>query len=79
MTFKIIDIREPQKFFERLKECTGQVTLITGAGDVINLKSKLCQYIALLSVFTDPVLKDVEIYCEDPHDATIIMDFLVGR
>ena len=43
--------------------------------------SRLAQYVkpwgSKFMIILDPVLKDVQIYCEDPHDATIIMDFLV--
>ena len=43
---KIVGIIEPAEFFEKVLDCTGSVELYTSEGDVLNLKSKLCQYIA---------------------------------
>ena len=50
---KIKNITEPQKFFEVLNECKGRVELVTSEGDRLNMKSTLCQYIALTQMFKD--------------------------
>lgn len=49
---KIQNISEPQKFFEVLNNCKGSVELVTSEGDRLNLKSKLCQYIALTQMLS---------------------------
>lgn len=38
----ISNIKNPNEFFERIKECQGRVELVTKEGDRLNLKSKLC-------------------------------------
>ena len=50
---KILNITEPNKFFSAVSECRGRVELVTGEGDRLNLKSTLCQYIALTQMFQD--------------------------
>ena len=41
---KIKNINDVDKFFEVVGSCKGKVELVTGEGDRLNLKSKLCQY-----------------------------------
>ena len=77
MTIKVKNITDVKSFFEKLNECKGTIALITDKGDTINLKSKLCQYIALVSVFNDPEIDNLELYCSEPADVIRIMDFLV--
>ena len=48
---KIRGITEPQRFFEAVKSCKGSVELLTGEGDRLNMRSTLCQYIALTQMF----------------------------
>ena len=48
---KIKNISEPQKFFELLKDCKGKVELVTSERDRLNLKSTLCQHIAVTQMF----------------------------
>ena len=42
-----------QKFMEAVDLCKGNVYLVTDDGDRLNLKSTLCQYIALTQMFKD--------------------------
>ena len=48
---KIKDISEPTRFFEAVNSCAGRVELLSSEGDCLNLKSRLCQYIALTQEF----------------------------
>ena len=41
---KIKNIKDVDGFFKVIDSCAGKVELITGEGDRLNLKSKLCQY-----------------------------------
>ena len=50
---KITNISDPKGFFEMLKQCTGNIELVTEDGDRLNLKSKLCQYIAMTDIFSN--------------------------
>ena len=45
ITMKIKNINNVDKFFEVVDSCKGKVELVTGEGDRLNLKSKLCQYV----------------------------------
>lgn len=74
---KIKNITEPQKFFEVLNECQGSVELVTSEGDRLNLKSKLCQYIALTQMFKDATIDEVELIVSEPKDMDKLVDYLV--
>jgi len=74
---KIKNISEPQKFFEMLKKCNGKVELVTSEGDRLNLKSTLCQYIALTQMFKDAQIDELDLIVSEPDDLNIIMQYLV--
>lgn len=74
---KINNIVNPKKFFETLERCKGRVELITDEGDRLNLKSKLCQYIALTQMFTEGEIENVEIVLSEPEDLALLADYLV--
>ena len=74
---KIKNITESQKFFEVLNECQGSVELVTSEGDRLNLKSKLCQYIALTQMFKDATIDEVELIVSEPKDMDKLVDYLV--
>ena len=40
---KVSNIKDIEKFFEVVDSCQGNVELVTGEGDRLNLKSKLSQ------------------------------------
>lgn len=74
---KIKNINNPKRFFEVLNECKGRVELVTSEGDRLNLKSTLCQYIALTQMFKDARIDDVELIVSDPEDFNTLLEFLV--
>ena len=74
---KIKDINEPKRFFEAVNACRGHVELLTSEGDRLNLKSTLCQYIALTQMFQDGRVEGVELSLSDPEDFKLLMEFLV--
>ena len=49
---KINGIKNAQEFFKVVDSCIGRVELLTGEGDRLNLKSKLCQYISMTQLFS---------------------------
>ena len=71
---KIVGIIEPAEFFEKVLDCTGSVELYTSEGDVLNLKSKLCQYIALTQIVGDFDLRLSDIEDLDKIKHYLIMD-----
>ncbi|MDD3920394.1 MAG: polya polymerase [Eubacteriales bacterium] len=74
---KIKNINNPKRFFEVLNECRGRVELITSEGDRLNLKSTLCQYIALTQMFKEARIDDVELIVSEPDDFNRLLEFLV--
>ena len=76
----IKNIVEPQKFFQRVKECKGKVELATSEGDVLNLKSTLCQYLALTQMFEDPIEHfEFDLLLSDPNDLELLKDFIIKK
>ncbi len=76
---KIKDITEPKRFFAAVNACRGHVELLTGEGDRLNLKSTLCQYIALTQMFQDGRVEGVELALSDPEDFGRLREFLVAE
>ena len=74
---RIKNITEPQKFFEVLGECKGRVELVTSEGDRLNMKSTLCQYIALTQMFKDATIDEVELVVSEPEDMYKLIKYLV--
>ena len=74
---KVSNINNPNQFFEMLQDCSGKIELVTSEGDRLNLKSKLCQYIALTQVFRDAEIKDIEIMFSEPADINRVLQYLV--
>lgn len=76
----IKDIREPQKFFEAIKNCKGDVELSTSEGDLLNLKSTLCQYIALTQMFEELKNDNVEfeLILSDENDIKLLSEFIIA-
>ncbi len=74
---KITNIVEPNRFFDAVNHCRGRVELITGEGDRLNLKSTLCQYIALTQMFQDGQIEGVELCLSEIEDAELIAPYIV--
>ncbi len=64
-------------FFKALERCKGRVELITDDKDVLNLASKLTQFIGLTRVFSNPDIKAYEIVCYNGEDYMLLKEFLV--
>lgn len=74
---KVKNITDVNRFFEVIGQCKGTVELVTKEGDRINLKSKLCQYVAITQMFTDAKISDIEIVVHEPEDTHLLMEFLI--
>jgi len=74
---KIKDIAEPTKFFDAVAKCNGRVELLTAEGDRLNLKSKLCQYIALTQMFEEKRVEGMELAISDPGDIAALCPYLI--
>ncbi len=72
MVMHDIDIAD---FIQTLDKCRGDVFLETEEGDVLNLKSKLCQMIGVANILKDAIIKEVTIRCADPADESLLFRF----
>lgn len=75
---KVQNINDINKFFEVVDSCTGRVELVTGEGDRLNLKSKLSQYVSLANIFSDGVIKELELVASEPEDVQKLLNFMVN-
>ena len=67
-----IDIKE---FISALDHCKGDVFLETPEGDVLNLKSKLCQIAGLANILSGAVIAEATLRCTDPEDESMLFRF----
>lgn len=66
------------KFFEIVDSCEGKVELVTIEGDRLNLKSKLCQYVALAKVFSSDMIDQLELVVYKPEDTDKFVNFMIN-
>ena len=62
-------------FIEAVDACSGDVFLETEEGDVLNLKSKLCQMMGLSNVLKGASVAEATVRCANPEDETILFRF----
>ncbi len=74
---KIIGITNVERFMEVVDQCQGKIELVTSEGDRLNLKSKLCQYLALSKIFSEAKIDEIEIVASEPDDVKILFEYLV--
>lgn len=75
---KLYNVNNVDKFFKVVEKCKGKVELVTGEGDRLNLKSKLCQYVALADAFSNGSIPEMEIVCYEAEDIDRLLDFMAG-
>lgn len=73
---KIQNIKDISSFFEMIDNCSGKVELVTGEGDRLNLKSKLCQYVALANVLSCGEIPEMELVAYEKEDIERIIDYM---
>lgn len=74
---KITNISNIEGFFAAVDSCKGRVELVTGEGDRLNLKSKLCQYVSLASIFSGGNIPELEIIASEPEDVQKLVTFMI--
>ena len=62
-------------FIEAVDACRGDVFLETEEGDVLNLKSKLCQMMGLSNVLKGASVAEATVRCANPEDETLLFRF----
>ena len=74
---KITNISNVEAFFKVVDQCTGKVELVTGEGDRLNLKSKLCQYVSLANIFSNGEIPELEVIAHEPEDVNRLVTFML--
>lgn len=64
-----------EDFVKAIDNCIGDVYLETEDGDVLNLKSKLCQMIGLSTILKNTEVAEATIRCTNPDDETRLFRF----
>lgn len=75
---KVQNITDVKKFFEVIDSCKGKVELVTGEGDRLNLKSKLCQYVSLANIFSNGEIPELEIIAHEKEDVDKLLTFMIN-
>lgn len=74
---KITNISNIEAFFKIVDQCKGKVELVTGEGDRLNLKSKLCQYVSLANIFSNGEIPELEVIAHEPEDVNRLVTFML--
>ncbi len=64
-----------EDFIKAIDECKGDVYLETADGDVLNLKSKLCQMIGISTILKNTEIEEATIRCTNQEDETMLFRF----
>ena len=62
-------------FIKLVDQCKGDVFLETDDGDVLNLKSKLCQIIGIANILKGAEISEAKIRCANPDDESLLFRF----
>lgn len=73
---RITNIKNPSAFFDMASRCRGSVELVTSEGDRLNLKSTLCQYLALTQMFDEAKL-NMELVLSEPGEMEMLQEYIV--
>ena len=74
---KVQNIKDIDKFFKVIDNCAGKVELVTGEGDRLNLKSKLCQFVSMANIFSCNEIPELEIVAHEKEDIDKLIQFMV--
>lgn len=75
---KVQNITNIEGFFSVVDSCKGKVELVTGEGDRLNLKSKLCQYVSMANIFSGGEIPELEIIAYEKEDIDKLIKFMVA-
>ena len=62
-------------FMQTLDQCKGDVFLETNEGDVLNLKSKLCQMMGIANIMRGAIIQEATLRCSNPEDESLLFRF----
>ena len=73
-TIKLHDL-DFNEFIKALDLCKSDVFLETDEGDILNLKSKLCQIMGIANILNNATVSEATIRCANPEDETLLFRF----
>ena len=76
---KVEHISDINKFFDVVEQCKGRVELVTGEGDRLNLKSKLCQYVSMANIFSNGEIPELEVGAYEKEDIDRLISFMMNN
>ncbi|EOS71093.1 hypothetical protein C818_01101 [Lachnospiraceae bacterium MD308] len=76
---RIENISDVTEFFKIVDECKGRVELLTGEGDRLNLKSKLCQFLSMAQIFSRQDELHLELVASEEEDLKKIYEYLAVK
>ena len=74
---KVTNISNIEGFFKVVDSCSRKVELVTGEGDRLNLKSKLCQYVSMANIFSNGEIPELEIIAYEREDIDKLINFMM--
>ena len=75
---KVTNINNIEGFFKVVDSCEGKVELVTGEGDRLNLKSKLCQYVSMANIFSNGEIPELEVIAYEREDIDKLINFMMN-
>lgn len=75
---KVTNITNIDGFFKVVDSCKGKVELVTGEGDRLNLKSKLCQYVSMANIFSNGEIPELDIVAYEREDIDKLIGFMMN-
>ena len=75
---KVENITDINAFFKVVDSCEGKVELVTGEGDRLNLKSKLCQFVSMANIFSNGTIPELEVVAYEKDDIDKLVTFLMN-
>lgn len=76
MKMKLMNISDVDTFFKIVEECQGDVFLASDEGDMINLKSKLSQYLAIADLFTNGYISQLTLVTSHADDSERLLKYM---
>ena len=76
---KLMNIKDVNTFFKIIDECQGDVFLASDEGDMINLKSKLSQYLAVVNLFSDGYISQLTLVTSTTGDSERLMKYMLQQ
>ena len=75
---KVSNIKNIEGFFKVVDSCKGKVELITGEGDRLNLKSKLCQFVSMANILCNGEIPELELVAYEREDIDKLINFMLS-